>query len=64
MAFAVTLGLPPKAGQEMPQETIVTFHGICLRLGLGMEGLRDHVFIRLPIVTHHGMEGIALDGLP
>ncbi len=64
MAFAVTLGLPPKAGQEVPQETIVTFHSIRLRLGLGMEGLRNHVFIRFPIVTHHGVESIALDGLP
>ena len=64
MAFAVTLRLPTKAGQEVSQETIVPFHGIRLRLGLGMAGLRNHVFIRFPIVTHHGLEGVTLDGLP
>ena len=64
MVFAVTLGLPPKAGQEVPPETIVTFHGIRLRFRLGVNGLGNHVFIRLPIVTYYGVEGVALDGLP
>ena len=64
MTLAVTFGLPPQAGQEVPQETLVPFHGIRLCLGLGMEGLGNHVFIRFPIITHHGVEGVALDGLP
>ena len=64
MAFAVTLGLPSKVGQEVPQETIVPFHGIRFHLGLGVQGLRNHVFIRFPIVTHYGVEAVALDGLP
>ena len=63
MAFAVTFGLPPKAGQEVPQEAIVSFHGIGLRFGLDMEGLRNHVFVRFPVVTRHGLEGIAFDTL-
>ena len=64
MACAVTLGLPPQAGQEVPPETIVAFHGLRLRHRLGMENLRNHVFIRFPLVSHHGLEGVTLDGLP
>jgi len=48
----------------VPQEAIVAFHGIRLLFGLGMEGLRNHAFIRFPIVAHHGLEGVALDALP
>ena len=64
MAFAVTLRLPPKAGQEVPQEAIVPFHSIGLRFGLDMEGRRNHVFVRFPVVTRDGLEGIAFDTLP
>jgi len=64
VAFAVTLGLPPKAGQEVPQEAIVPFHRIGLRFGLDMESGRNHVFVRFPVVTRHGLEGIAFDPLP
>jgi len=64
VAFAVTLRLPPKTGQEVPQEAIVTFHSIGLRFGLEMEGRRNHVFVRFPVVTRYSLEGIAFDALP
>jgi hypothetical protein len=62
--FSIALEHPLKAGQEVPQEALAVFHGIRLRFGQGMEGLRNHVFIRFSIVTHHGLRGTARDGLP
>ena len=64
VALAVTLGAPPKASQEVPQEAIVAFHGRGLGFGLGMKGLRNHVGIRVPIITDYGLERVALNALP
>jgi hypothetical protein len=46
------------------RKRLVAFYGIRLRFVPGVEGLRNHVFIRFLIVTHHGVEEVALDGLP
>jgi len=64
VAFTVALRFPPQASQEVPQQAIVAFHGIRLRFGLGMKGVRNHVFIGLPVVTHNGLKAGRVHGVP
>jgi hypothetical protein len=64
LAFAITLGLSFQPCQAVPQQAIVAFRRVGLRLGLRMQRSGNKMLVRLPIICHHRFDSRTLDVRP
>ncbi len=64
LAFTVTLGFPFQPCQAVPQQTVVAFRRVGLRLGLRMQRSGNKMLVRLPIICHHRFDSRTLDVRP